>query len=136
MYYRYKVCFFSLHLNDHPKAEISDNFYIKIWQIEKRIVLLTFPDSIDRFRNARKRLNLGIFMKKSPWDWNICYRISNMQDYSDFRLDMKEGQTGHWDLSNSTCTRRDILCRIRQGVGLQSVKDIENGQKGRKFHVG
>ena len=56
-----------------------------------------------------------------------------MQDYSDFRLDMKEVQ---WDLSNSTCTRRDILCRIRQGVGLQSVKDIENDQKGRKFHVG
>ena len=35
-------------------------------------------------------------------------------------------------MSNPTCTGRDVLCRNRRGVGLYSVKRIEDDQKGMK----
>ena len=38
-------------------------------------------------------------------------------------------------LSNPTCTGRVILSINRQGVGLHSVKHLENGQIGMKIEV-
>ena len=37
---------------------------------------------------------------------------------------------------NLTCTWRDILCWNRHGVGLHSVKHLENCQKGMKSNIG
>ena len=42
-----------------------------------------------------------------------------------------------WKLSNLKNTGRNILCRNRQGVRLQSAKNpIENGQFGMEINVG